>query len=222
MRWRSQNGLSEAQFCRRRRDNTLDMIPVLTIAPLSEAVTRAGYAFVPAATMRGILPSFGMLADWPAFAGSWADLRIDTYMADGGRYRHRRHAAYSVTQDGAIARKPHQAHFQTRDYNPLNGGIARWFEPIETAVGEGPTMQSILRLCHALFQAVAPASDGWHVEAHQFRIAARREALGRPTPEGMHRDGVDFALVLLIDRRNIARGTTPFRHPTAGRSAASP
>ena len=184
------------------------MIPVLTIEPLCEAVTRVGFAFVPAATMQGILPSFGLLADWQAFAESWGDLRVDTYMADGGRYRQRRHAAYSVTRDGAIARKPHQAHFQTRDYNPLNGGIARWFEPIDTAVGEGPTLQTILRFCHSLFQAVAPASDGWDVEAHQFRIEARRETHGRPTPEGMHRDGVDFALVLLIDRCNIARGTT--------------
>ena len=27
-------------------------------------------------------------------------------------------------------RKPHQPHYQSRDYNPLNGGIERWFEPV--------------------------------------------------------------------------------------------
>src|SRR5581483_5751989 len=43
---------------------------------------------------------------------------------------------------------------------------------------------------------------------HQFRIEARAEEAGQPTPEGLHRDGVDYVLVLLIRRRNIARGTT--------------
>jgi hypothetical protein len=31
---------------------------------------------------------------------------------------------------------------------------------------------------------------------------------GKPTPEGMHRDGVDYVLVLLVNRRNIQSGTT--------------
>jgi hypothetical protein len=46
------------------------------------------------------------------------------------------------------------------------------------------------------------------VEVHQFRIEARRGAEGRPTPEGMHRDGVDYVLVLLVNRTNIASGMT--------------
>ena len=32
--------------------------------------------------------------------------------------------------DRRIRRKPHQPHYQSRDYNPLNGGIERWFEPV--------------------------------------------------------------------------------------------
>ena len=48
----------------------------------------------------------------------------------------------------------------------------------------------------------------WHVEAHQFRIEARQGEQGKPTPEGMHRDGVDYVLVLLVNRRNIQSGTT--------------
>ena len=52
-------------------------------------------------------------------------------MADGGRYRRRRHAVYAATGGGAIVRAAHQPHYQSLDYNTLNGGIARWFEPIE-------------------------------------------------------------------------------------------
>jgi len=47
----------------------------------------------------------------------------------------------------------------------------------------------------------------WHVEAHQFRIDTA-DGVGRPTPEGAHRDGVDFVAVFLVGRRAIRGGET--------------
>ena len=47
----------------------------------------------------------------------------------------------------------------------------------------------------------------WFVEAHQFRIDTA-DGLGRPTPEGAHRDGVDFVAVMLIARAGIKGGET--------------
>ncbi len=178
------------------------------IESLRDALARDGYAFVPAAAMKAALESRASLADWEAFAASWNDLPLDRYMADGGRYRRRRHACFSVMPGGDIERLPHQPHYQSRDYNPLNGGIARWFDPVDARVGGGPTMKAVLDLCSVLFGALAPAPRSWHVEMHQFRIEARQDEQGRPTPEGVHRDGVDFALVLLIRRHNVAQGTT--------------
>ena len=52
--------------------------------------------------MRPLLPQ--ATAAWNEFAASWDDLGIDTYMADGGRYRHRRFSAFSVSAE-AIVRK---------------------------------------------------------------------------------------------------------------------
>jgi hypothetical protein len=128
-------------------------------------------------------------------------------MADGGRYRRRRHAVYTAAANGAIERAPHQAHYQSRDYNALNGGIARWFEPIDAAIGCGETMTAILACSRRLFEHLAGPRD-WRIEVHQFRIAARPGEQGHPTPEGVHRDGVDYVLVLLVDRQNIASGVT--------------
>jgi hypothetical protein len=175
--------------------------------PVTSAIAADGFAFVHAAAMRELLIGVGVLSDWPAFAASWNDLELDRYMADGGRYRRRRHAVYEAAAGGAIVRAPHQPHYQSRDYNALNGGIARWFEPIESAIGGGATMRAILECSRALFEHVAGPQD-WHVEVHQFRIAARAGEEGRPTPEGIHRDGVDYVLVLLVDRQNIASGVT--------------
>src|SRR5688572_15780703 len=81
-------------------------------------------------------------------------------------------------------------------------------------------MRTILRYCQALFGTLAPQVSGWHVEVHQFRIEARAGEPGEPTPEGVHRDGVDYVLVLLIDRRNMARGTTTI-HAADGRQLGS-
>ena len=182
--------------------------------PLDET----GFAFVPAQAMQAALEAFGF-AGWETFAQSWNDLGLDMYMADGGRYRRRRHAAFAVSAH-AITRKPHQPHYQSRDYNPLNGGLERWFEPIPEAIAGHPALQAVLRLGHGVFDRLTPGTTrppAWHVEVHQFRVEARAGQPGLPTPEGMHRDGVDWVLVLLVRRQNVASGTTTIldlaRHP---------
>jgi hypothetical protein len=178
-------------------------------AAIADTVRHGGYAFVRAPEMRALLEAAG-LRDWAGFAASWDDLGVDMYMADGGRYRRRRFACFRATSEG-IARKPRQPHYQSRDYNPLNGGIERWFEPVTEAIGAHPAMRAVLTTCRALFDRLTPPEiqpTAWHVEVHQFRIEARPGQIGKPTPEGMHRDGVDWVLVLLVDRANIASGET--------------
>jgi len=49
--------------------------------------------------------------------------------------------------------------------------------------------------------------DKWFIEAHQFRIDTTN-GIGRPTPEGAHRDGVDFVAVILADRQSVRGGET--------------
>ena len=78
---------------------------------LTETIREAGFAFVHAEEMRAALQRAGSLDDWPAFAASWDDLGLDTYMADGGRYRKRRFAVFGAKAGApAIPRKPHQPH----------------------------------------------------------------------------------------------------------------
>jgi hypothetical protein len=168
-----------------------------------------GFVHVQAQDMRAALIEEG-LVDWSGFAESWNDLGVDTYMADGGRYRRRRHAALSITSK-QIKRKPHQPHYQSRDYNALNGGLARWFEPVRDGIATHPALLAILRTGFAIFDgATDPATrpGSWHVELHQFRIEARAGELGQPTPEGLHRDGVDWVIVMLVRRENVASGET--------------
>jgi hypothetical protein len=190
------------------------------LTELADAIAREGFALVRGTDMRGVIEAHGSLADWAAFAASWEDLGLDTYMADGGRYRKRRHAVFSASaEDRAIRRAPHQPHYQSRDYNPLHGGIQRWFEAVSPEIGAGPSMTAILATCRELFERLSPVR-AWHIEVHQFRIEARADEPGRPTPEGVHRDGVDYVLVLLIGRRNVQSGITSIRAPD-GRTLGS-
>ena len=123
---------------------------------LQTSIARDGYVFVHGDEMRRAFERCGSLSDWDIFAGSWDSLELDTYMADGGRYRRRRFGVWhagrpDAGRGGAIERGDHQPHYQGLDYNTLNGGIERWFEPIEPEIGDGATMRTILEYCRALF-----------------------------------------------------------------------
>jgi hypothetical protein len=174
---------------------------------LPDLLAADGFAFLLAADARRLLSHAGSMDDWDAFRESWNEMPLDEYMADGGRYRRRRHAVYAALADGSIVREPHQPHYQALEYNPLNGGIPRWFAPIDDTIGTGATLSAILRFARTTFERVAPTRR-WRVEVHQFRIEARAGERGRPTPEGVHRDGVDYVIVLLVDRVNVRSGTT--------------
>jgi len=174
----------------------------------ARSIRASGFRFVAGADMRGHLLQHGALEDWDAFAASWDDLAPDAYLAQVGRHRRRRHAVFRAGRDGAIERQPHQPHYQALTYNALQGDIERWFEPVREHIADGASLRTVLGFCRDFFSTLAPQTAAWHIELHQFRIEAGPDHEGQPTPEGVHRDGVDYVLVLLIDRHNIVSGTT--------------
>jgi len=174
---------------------------------IEPALKAKGFAVRSGAAMRARLGA--AWSGWAEFAASWNDLGEDRHMADGGRYRRRRYAVFDVTGSG-IVRAPHQPHYQAKTYNRLNGGLDRWFDPVTPEIGDHPIIQALIRELARIFAGLVPGDGrtGWHVELHQFRIEANEDAVGRPTPEGVHRDGVDGAFVMLVHRRNVSSGVT--------------
>jgi hypothetical protein len=183
-----------------------------TLDHLRAAIARDGNVFARSAEMRELLQQSGWIADWNAFAASWDGMPLDEYMAAANRCRRRRYAVYRVTRE-AIVREPHQPHQQSKDYNPLFGDVPRWFEAVPEKIGESASMRTIIGFCRRLFGELAPDVQAWHVEVHQFRIEAASGKPGTPTPEGVHRDGVDWVCVLLVRRQNIGAGTTTIHAP---------
>ena len=182
---------------------------------LQHALTQQGYCFVPAALSRALVGADAAFeAAWPAFAASWDNLVLDEYMADGGKYRQRRHATLSLAAGQSVfCVQPHRPHYQSLEYNALNGGIARHFQPVEDAVLQSPVLAHLIAAGSQVFGAIRPGT-AWQVEMHQFRITADGSSLGQPTPEGMHRDGVDFVLMVLINRHNVQHGVSTVQDPS--------
>ena len=209
------------------------MAPPLTAADdVDSALAQRGYAVIDMTQLRtllGVMPGVAerALASWSAY---WNRLALDQYLRDGGRYRLRRHGSFVIEGDDVTA-APHRAHWQPVAYNALHGGIERWFQPLETSLVAEPLWQRLLSMLAERADALrgpvsaakprsASAPQGgvpalgrpggrrtWFAEAHQFRIDTAG-GIGRPTPEGAHRDGVDLVAVMLMSRTGVKGGET--------------
>jgi hypothetical protein len=174
--------------------------------PAAQALSQDGLRLLSPADLCATLPP-GWAQSWPELAASWARLPPDAHLKDGGHYRRRRHTCFIQDLDGGqLLQTPHRAHWQPTDYNALHGGFERWFEPVEPAVAGAPAWTALLAGLGQLFAQVRPVPR-WFIEAHQFRIDTVG-GVGRPTPEGAHRDGVDFVVVMLVARHGVKGGET--------------
>jgi hypothetical protein len=179
------------------------------VTNLCQSIAQKDFCFLPATKTQRLLATIAgtNLSDWQRFQDSWNHLEVDTHMRDGGTYRYRRHATFSALPSGHHAyQEKHQPHYQSLDYNTLNGGVARHFAPIQDDVLNGDVLSPILSFCCELFGRLAPYF-AWHIEVHQFRIDAS-QAAANPTPEGVHRDGVNFVFMMMVNRSNVVNGET--------------
>ncbi len=182
----------------------MELVPAFTHpSQLNTDLAQQGYAVLSA---QGVCEMASCrLADLMALRPSWDRLEPDVYLKDGGRYRRRRHSCF-VVEGGRVTQAPHRAHWQPVEYNALHGGMERWFEPIESPVVRSPVWTELLCGVASVSSALR-GERPWYVEAHQFRIDTKG-GIGRPTPEGAHRDGVDLVAVFLVAREGIKGGET--------------
>ncbi|MBC7436455.1 MAG: 2OG-Fe dioxygenase family protein [Bdellovibrionales bacterium] len=186
----------------------MNLTPAYTYpSQLIPLLRQRGYAVVSATGVCELAQC--RIEDLNALVASWNDLPPDNYLKDGGRYRRRRHSCFTV-RGSAVEQVPHRAHWQPVEYNALHGGMERWFEPMEPAITSSPVWGQLMRALGDVgssFKGHARDAAPWYVEAHQFRIDTT-DGIGRPTPEGAHRDGVDLVAVFMIGREGIKGGET--------------
>jgi len=177
--------------------------PYVSPAHLVEALTQQGQAVLSPQGVQELAQCSAQ--ELAALAAGWQDLPPDDYLRDGGRYRRRRHSCF-VIEGGDIEQAPRRAHWQPVEYNALHGGMQRWFEPIRPDIVALPAWPRLLRWLADVADRIWGRTS-WFVEAHQFRIDTT-DGIGRPTPEGAHRDGVDMVAVFLVERHQVKGGET--------------
>ena len=177
--------------------------PIIDGSAWPGALRDSGYGVLSAAGVARLARAD--VGELQPLAACWDRLPFDGYLRDGGRYRRRRHGCFVVDGERVVP-VPRRAHWQSLDYNALHGGIERWFDPLDERLLAAPVWPRLL-VGLAGVCGVAGGVRRWFVEAHQFRIDTQG-GIGRPTPEGAHRDGVDFVAVLLVARRGVKGGET--------------
>ncbi|MFM9900072.1 MAG: 2OG-Fe dioxygenase family protein [Polaromonas sp.] len=171
--------------------------------------------------------ALGIASDtWADFSAFWRGLTLDRFMADGGTYRLRRYGAFELQRPGPLRLLPHEAYEQPRDINPLNGGVRREFDPLEPGFAHHPVLEKFLTTLADVLDAVEHQPVRWNIRLHPYRIRADLSSEGLPTPEGLHRDGVDYIVTLMVHRHNIEGGETMVtnaeRQPVWHRTLADP
>lgn len=170
---------------------------------ISQQLTEVGECLVRADEFSTVLGASA--ADWARFGKNWDDLLLDTFMADGGTYRYRRYGQFELDpESGVLTGLPHEPYRQEKYYNRLNGGVDRVYEPLTDAFAGDPLLRDVLVRLGRVFSAVDDTRR-WLIKLHPVRIIATQD-MGKPAPEGRHRDGVTFVGSLLIDRLNITGG----------------
>jgi hypothetical protein len=171
---------------------------------VSEALDAHGYV---AGTLDSELdPPLTEDPSWGEFVDGWNRLPVDRYMADGGTYRLRRFSEfYCDSETGEVTRRPHRTFSQPRDVNYLNGGVERLFEPLQPATAASPVLRRILTWCVRGFAGIH-GSGVWHAICFQNRTLARPDEPGEPAPEGVHQDGMDYNVIVLVDRHAVDGG----------------
>lgn len=154
-----------------------------------------------------VLPadSLGVDAEeWARFGTHWDELVRDPYAAELGMTRLRRYGRYTVS-NGVATPMSTGAFVQPQDSNPLYIDRDRHFEPLTDAFAGDPLLAKLIRLLDGFAEVLDDVAQ-WTVKVHPFRVVASADGDGRPTPEGLHRDGVTLVTSLLIDRRNAVGG----------------
>lgn len=141
-------------------------------------------------------------------AAEWDALDRDNYLKGGARFRERRYGRYCyLPSRDDIQLLEHQPYYQSRAANGYAGGIRRHVSPLTTSSVHNPLLDELIRFDFAQFPvADEHLDDTWSVACHQFRIIATPEEVGDPTPEGIHRDEIDFGAIHLMSRTNAAGG----------------
>ncbi|WP_330461999.1 2OG-Fe dioxygenase family protein [Streptomyces sp. NBC_00820] len=181
-------------------------------ADVAHQIGARGFHFVGGSRFRLDSAHARSLAD---FARAWRELPTDRYLPDGAVYRRRRHARFLLdTRTGALTRDTAGGYLQSKEANPLTGGMVRHFAPLLDDQAENRFLRGLVRANAEIFGRCArTVPEVWSVEVHVIRVVTSGGTATLPSPEGRHRDGFDYIALHHMDRENVVGGASEVYDP---------
>jgi hypothetical protein len=142
--------------------------------------------------------------------GEFDNLPLDEFT--GGRQRYRRFSQYKMSFDVPSDSwrpevLPHRPFIQPKVVNGLVGGRQRQFPPLR--IDPSPQLDAGAKALGL------DRTHTWQLNVHQCRVISTPEIEGVSVPEGPHRDGHEYGMLVVFDRHNITGGVNQLM-PTGG------
>lgn len=133
-------------------------------------------------------------------------MSADLHLFKGEGERFRKYARFSINPiTRTLEIFDHDLFFQEKKFDQLYGDIHRQFAPFDNQDYQNSFFQMlVIDSFEALPIPDSLRNQEFEVSAHMIRIeATSASSLGRPAPEGIHRDGYHFGSIHLMGRENL-------------------
>jgi hypothetical protein len=125
------------------------------------------------------------------------DIPKDPYIQEGYRYKSLSRCRLNGSQ---IEKQPHTPLFQNKMVNPVHGGRVRVYPEI--------TNLHYAKEVILLFANTFRIDYSYEILVQAQRTKCTQEKIGITTPEGFHRDDIDFLAILCVNQYNILGSET--------------
>lgn len=163
------------------------------------------YSFIPSSHIK---ININEIDEFLKLKRSWDFLSKDPYMKPEDNYRRRGFCKFRLNlQKEELNFVDDNLFIQEEKINAYAGGVKRYLPKMNDSLTRNIVLKKIiLNTLNTFLMYKDKANKDWDVFVHQFRIEAREDKIGNPTPEGIHKDGHTFISMHLINRKNIYGG----------------
>jgi len=174
---------------------------------INQELDSHGHSFVPAANFTVVNAT---QTDIDELATEWNNLEADDYLKGNARFRERRFGRFGyLPHHRQLKQLHHRAYYQAPNTNQYAGGVHRVVAPLRERFATSPVLADLIKKDFDCFPTSQfDPRDWWYVACHLFRIIGRVDELGEPTPEGVHRDDINFGAMHLMNRENAIGGVS--------------
>ncbi|MGO6992984.1 2OG-Fe dioxygenase family protein [Rhizobium johnstonii] len=206
----------------------IEVMTIFSMESLRHRYAADRYIFIPGREMISVLTTFGAnVEELYELQSAWDQLADDPTLA----YRRSRNGRFLIDFQGMSASRLEQQGFRLssdEDFVRHDSGTVRTFAPIMGDIQNLSIVQALFRFKAALIKGLdirprpglQPGQEQLVSTAFALRTISGNGLIGEPAAEGVHSDGVEHTLTMLVNVNNLtgdsAISTLHFNEETTG------